>query len=155
MSLNRSVLNINYTLFIKTKGKNIQTLNENSNVAKQRHGCVTAWLITMIVLNSLGALLYLLASEWVAKNLPHNVSTSTILLLGVIEIGNVVFSVLLFQWKKIGFYGFVMTSIVALIINLSIGTGAAQSVFGILGIALLYGVLQIKKDNVTAWENLE
>jgi hypothetical protein len=129
--------------------------NENSNVVKQRHGCVTAWLILMIILNSLIAIIYLFASDMITKNLPGNVSTPMIVLLGIIGIGNVVFSVLLFQWKKIGFWGFIFTSIGALIINLNIGLGIGQSLFGLVGIAILYGVLQIKKENVTTWENLE
>lgn len=129
--------------------------NENSNVAKQRHGCVTAWLILMIICNSLIAIIYLFASDLFTNNLSGNVSTSMIILLGIIGIGNVVFSVLLFQWKKIGFWGFIVTSIAALIINISIGLGIVQSVLGLLGIAVLYGVLQIKKDNIPAWDNLE
>jgi hypothetical protein len=133
----------------------METKDENSNVAKQRHGCVAAWLILMIILNSLVAIIYLFASDMITKNLPGNVSTTMIILLGFIGIGNVIFSVLLFQWKKIGFWGFIVTSIAALIINLSIGLGTGQSVLGLVGIAVLYGVLQIKKDNVPAWDNLE
>jgi len=133
----------------------MENINENVDVTKQRHGCVTAWLILMIIANSLTAILYLFASEMITKNLPGDVSTPMIILLGIIGIGNVIFSVLLFQWKKFGFWGFIVTSIGALIINLTIGLGIGQSLFGLVGIAVLYGVLQIKKDNVTAWENLE
>jgi hypothetical protein len=133
----------------------METNNENSYVAKQRHGCVTAWLIVMIIINSLFAIIYLFASDMITKYLPGNVSTRMIILLGIIGIGNVVFSVLLIQWKKIGFWGFIITSVAALIINLSIGLGIGQSVFGLVGIAVLYGVLQIKKDNIPAWDNLE
>ena len=130
-------------------------MEENSNAQKQRHGCVTAWLVLMIIANSLTAILYLFASDMITKNLPENVSTPMIILLGVIGISNVIFSILLFQWKKIGFWGFALTSVGALIINLSIGLGIGQSLFGLAGIAILYGVLQIKKKNVTTWENLE
>ena len=133
----------------------METIDENSNAPKQRHGCVTAWLVLMIIANSLTAILYLFASDMITKNLPGNVSTAMIILLGVIGIGNVIFSVFLFQWKKIGFWGFTITSVGALIINLSIGLGIGQSLFGLVGIAILYGVLQIKKENVTTWKNLE
>ena len=50
--------------------------------------------------------------------------------------------------------GISCTSIAALVVNLSIGLGIVQSLFGLVGIAVLYGVLQIKKDNVSAWTNL-
>ncbi|MCK9414128.1 MAG: hypothetical protein M0Q53_17635 [Prolixibacteraceae bacterium] len=133
----------------------METTNENLNVPKQRHGCVTAWLILMIVANSLSAGLYLFAKEMVTKSLPGEVSTPMIILLGILAIGNIIFSVMLFQWKKLGFWGFVVTGAGALIINLIIGLGVGQSLFGLAGIAILYGVLQIKQGNVTAWENLD
>ena len=53
------------------------------------------------------------------------------------------------------FMRFLLTSIGALAINLSIGLGIGQSLLGLVGIAILYGVLQIKKDNIPAWNNLE
>jgi len=133
----------------------METTNENLNVPKQRHGCVTAWLILMIVANSLTAGLYLFAKEMVTKSLPGDVSTPLIILLGICAIGNIIFSVMLFQWKKLGFWGFVVTGVGAIIINISIGLGIGQSLFGLASVAILYGVLQIKQGNVTAWENLE
>ena len=59
------------------------------------------------------------------------------------------------QPKKIGFWGFVITSLVAVAVNLNIGLGIAQSLIGLIGILILYAVLQIKADNVSAWNNLE
>lgn len=133
----------------------MDSINENPNVAKQRHGCVTAWLVLMIIANSLTAMIYFFSSEMITKNLSMDVSNSMIILLGIICIANVIFSVMLFQWKKLGFWGFIITSIGAFIVNLSIGLGIVQSLFGLVGIAILYGVLQIKKDNIPAWDNLE
>jgi len=133
----------------------METTNENPKVLKQRHGCVTAWLILLIVANSLTAGLYLFAREIVTKNLPGDVSTPLIILLGIFGIGNIIFSVMLFQWKKLGFWGFVLTSAGTIIINISIGIGIGQSLFGLAGVAILYGILQIKQGNATAWENLE
>ena len=133
----------------------METTNENPKVPKQRHGCLTAWLILMIVANSLSAGLYLFAREMLTKSLPGEVSTPMIILLGICAIGNIIFSVMLFQWMKLGFWGFVVTTAAALIINMSIGLSVGQSLFGLVGIAILYGVLQIKQGNVTAWENLD
>lgn len=139
----------------KNKSKNAQeniktndtTTNENSG-NKQRHGCVTAWLIIMIIANSWSAILYLFAGDMVAKNIPNGISNPMLILLAILGLVNVVSSILLFKWEKIGFWGFVITSIGVLIVNLSIGLGIGQSLFGLVGIAVLYGVLQIKKDNV-------
>ncbi|MFT4661649.1 MAG: hypothetical protein ACI8XB_001929 [Patiriisocius sp.] len=134
----------------------METLDDNyTKSSKQRHGCVTACLILMIVANSLAAISYLFAGDLVSQNFPGGISSSLLILLAIMGIGNVIFSVLLYNWKKIGFWGFLLTSLVALVINLSLGLGIAQSIFGLAGIAILYGVLQIKQENATAWDNLD
>lgn len=133
----------------------METANELQNSPKQRHGCVTAWIIIMIAGNSITALVYLLASELITENLAGNVPTLLIILLGLVGIANVIFSVMLLQWKKSGFWGFCLTSVVALVINTNIGLDITQSLLGLIGIGVLYGILQIKKGNRSAWENLE
>lgn len=130
-------------------------MNKNSNNQKQRHGCLTAWLIFMIISNSLTSILYLFAGDMVSQNFPGGISNLMLIFLGILGIGNVVFSVLLFKWMKLGFWGFLVTTIGALIINLSVGLGIGQSLAGLLGVAILYGVFQIKKDNVSGWDNLD
>ncbi len=122
---------------------------------KERHGCVTAWLILMLVTNSIVAIIYFFARESVTDNLPGNVSESMILLLGLLSISNVGFAILLFRWKRWAFYGFVVTSLGAFLINLDIGLGIGQSLLGLVGIAILYGILQIKKHNTSAWDHME
>jgi len=134
--------------------ENLTKENENTNTLKQRHGCVTAWLILMIIGNSFIAVAYLFATEFMSDFM-EGIPKTMIVLLGIFSIANVVFAVMLFRFKKFGFWGFVGTSIVVLVINLSADLGIGQSISGLIGIAILYGILQIKKDNVTTWENLE
>ncbi len=126
-----------------------------TEITKQRHGCVTAWLILMIILNSLVAFLYLFFSDFFAENLPGTVSKSMLVVLAILGIANVVFAVLLFNWKKIGFWGFLVSAIATFIVNLKIGLGLGQSLFGLVGLGILYGILQIKKNNISTWQNLE
>ena len=127
----------------------------NTMEEKQRHGCVTTWLILMIIFNSLTAVIYLFAGDIVAQNLPGGISNSMMILLAVLVIFNIIFSVMLLKWKKWGFWGLIFTSIGAFVINLSIGLGIGQSIIGLFGIAILFGILQIKKDNISAWDNLD
>ncbi|MCB9304512.1 MAG: hypothetical protein H6566_28090 [Lewinellaceae bacterium] len=122
---------------------------------KQRHGCVTAWLIFMIIANSLTAVTYLFMGDTVSQNLPNPIPQPMMLTLAAVSILNLVLAIMLFQWKKWAFWAFAGTSLIALAINLSLGLGVGTSLFGLVGIAILYGILQIKKDGVTAWENLE
>ena len=129
---------------------------EEMNVRpKERHGCVTAWLILMIIANSIVAVGYLFGGEFVAKNFPGGISNTVLVVLGILGVVNVVSAVMLFNWKKIGFWGFTISAIITLIINLYIGVGIIQSVWGLAGIAILYVILQIKKDDVDTWTNLD
>lgn len=129
---------------------------EPGSMQKQRHGCVTAWLIFIIVANSIIAVIHIFANQFILDALPRNTSASLIILLGFIGVANVVFAVVILQWKKIGFFGFAAASVVTFIINLSLGSGILQALLGLLGVAILYGVLQIKNENsVSAWELLE
>jgi len=122
---------------------------------KKRHGCVTAWLILMIIANSFTAITYLFMGDTVLENLPSTVSKSMLVVLAILGIANLSFAILLFKWKKWAFWGFMGSALVTLSINLSIGLSLGQSLIGLLGIVLLYAVLQIKQDGKTAWENLE
>ena len=123
--------------------------------SKQRHGCVTAWLILMIIANSITAITYLFMGDSVSHNLPNPIPQPMMLVLAIVGIANLTFSVLLFKWKKWAFWAFAGTGLITLGINLSIGLGIGMSLFGLAGAAILYGILQIKKDGITAWDNLE
>src|SRR5208282_1220135 len=114
----------------------------NMEDVKQRHECLTAWLILMIIANSLTALMYLIFSGKIKAHLAHAPVWTTPTLVAAC-IANVIFSVALFQWKKWGFFGFVGTTILALAINLRIGVSIGRILFGLIGIAVLYAVLRI------------
>lgn len=76
--------------------------------------------------------------------------------LAFLGLCNVIFAVLIFKWKKLGFHGFLITSILGLILNFMIGIGLGQSIAGLVGVALLYGILQLKAANgQSAWDGLE
>jgi hypothetical protein len=120
---------------------------------KKRHGCLTAYLIFMLVVNTLCALVVPFTTSLVEKHTPSFpswllwVSASLCLL-------NVVFVIALFKWKKWGFICFCIVSVVALGINLYGGLGVGASLRGLIGIALLFGVLHIGGDK-KGWSQLE
>ncbi len=119
---------------------------------KKRHGCFTAWLILMIVANSAMALFYLLGMRIMKEAYP-NVPVWLFLILTLLGVFNLICAIALFNWKKWGFWGFCVSSVIAMIVNIFIGLGIGQSVAGPLGIAFLYGILQIGKDN-KGWPQL-
>ena len=120
---------------------------------KKRHGCLTALLIFMIVANSATALMYLLGAEAIRGGL-RNAPGWVFPVLIVFSLFNLVCAIALFQWKKWGFWGFCGSSIVAVVVNLSIGLNLGSVLVGLLGVLLLYGVLHIGKEN-KGWPQLE
>ena len=120
---------------------------------KQRHGCLTAFLIVMIIANALVAVVNLAGGSAIRQTMPHAPDWFLPLMVAA-GIFNVVCAIALFKWKKWGFWGFCASSIVALILNISSGIGIPQSLFGLLGLAILFGVLHIGKEN-KGWPQLD
>jgi FtsH-binding integral membrane protein len=121
------------------------------NQLKQRHGCLTSYIILMIVVNSALALAYLLVGSTINSGIPP----WAFVVLGVFAVFNLICAIALFKWKRWGFWGFIICSVVALIVNLIVGMGITQSLFGgVVSVALLYGVLHIGKEN-KGWPQLD
>jgi hypothetical protein len=120
---------------------------------KTRHGCLTAWLILMILANSLTAITTPLLASAIRQNIP-GFPGWVVWPISLLALLNVVFAVALFNWKKWGFIGFCATSILALALNLYAGIGVGQSLLGLLGIVILYAVLQIGGEK-KGWTHLE
>ena len=123
--------------------------------SKQRHGCVTAWLILMIIANSLTAVIYLFMGDLIAEAIAQSLPQPIMTVLAIIGIANLIFAIMLLKWKRWAFWAYVATSIITLIINLSIDQGVLASFLGLSGAIILYAILQIKKDGISAWKSLE
>lgn len=127
---------------------------------KQRHGCLTAYLIFMIVIGVLTAVTYVLGKsalqQMYAEAQMPALPDWVFIVLPAMAIFNVVCAIALFKWKKWGFYGFVISGLVAFGINMSLGLGLATSVLGLAGLAILYGVLQIGEGGKNkGWPQLD
>jgi cytochrome c oxidase subunit IV len=131
----------------------LETNDQPQEIIPERHGCVTAWLILMLVLNSVCSLLYLIESNLMERKL--RVSFITIVMIVIIGTLNAIFSIMLLYWKKAGFYGFLATTIVAFVINYCIKLPLITTLLGLCGIGILFGILQIKKGGRPAWYYLK
>ena len=120
---------------------------------KQRHGCLTVFLVVMIIANAVTALVYILAGTSLRQSL-GNLPGWALPVLTVLGIFNIVCAVALFQWKKWAFWVFLASAVITFAINLSIGLGIGQSVLGLVGIAILYWVLQMGGEK-KGWTQLE
>ena len=120
---------------------------------KSRHGCLTTWLIFMMIVNALGAFGYLLGGQAIKQTIP-NAPVWLLPVLIVVSVFNIICAFAIYRWQKWGFWGFLGSSVAAFVINLSIGLGLIQSFLGLVGIAILYGILNIGKNN-KGWSQLE
>ena len=120
---------------------------------KKRHGCLTALLIVMIVVNAGTALVYLLGSAALGEEFPDAPGWA-FPALTALALANTVFALSLWFWKKWGFWGFVGSALITLVVNLEIGVPPGQALAGLVGVALLYGTLQIGDAN-KGWPQLE
>jgi hypothetical protein len=114
-----------------------------ANAPKQRHGCLTTWLVIFMIGNAAAMIIGLLAD--------HSIGI-VLAFLGLINIGCVI---LLLTWNKIGFYGIVLTSIITFIINLYLGGNIIEEIAGFFGLVILWGVLNRKINGVSGWENMK
>ncbi len=108
----------------------------------------------MLVGNSVSILMYLLMGDEVRRATPAMPGWAMPVLI-VLSMANLAFTIMLFRWMKLGFWGTVGTSIIAAGINASIGLGVGQIAAGLVGIGILWGILQISSNGRSAWDNLE
>lgn len=120
---------------------------------KSRHGCLTAWLVLMIIANAASGLIYIFGGSTVRSTFPGAPGWAFPALI-VFSLVNLVCAIAIFQWKKWGFWGFCASSILVGFVNLSIGLGIGTTLGGLIGLAILYGVLQIGNEN-KGWPQLE
>jgi len=114
---------------------------------------LTAWLVFMLIANAAAAVANLAMSDVIRQRSP-DMPGWAIPVLVVMTVFNLACTVALLRWKKWGFWGVCASSLVGVAVNLSSGLGIGSSLLGLLGVALLYGVLQIGTEN-KGWPQLE
>lgn len=122
---------------------------------KQRHGCLTAWLIYLIIAYSIGSLGLFFGSERIYKRLPYLTSENSLLIVASIGLFNVAFSFFLLKWIKLGFWGLLLTNIILLIIQINGSDNLIYPIVTVIYLLILYGLLKLKKNDVSGWDNLE
>ena len=107
----------------------------------------------MLAVNGLTFIYYVLAGDRIAAAFPNAPSWSPY----VLAVGcafNVILTISVFRWKKWAFYAFCVVAGFTFILNLLIGVSLFSAILGLIGPALLYGVLQIGDAN-KGWPQLK
>ena len=122
----------------------------------ERHGCLTAWIILMIIVNSITSLVYIFGNTSILENPPLSISKEWLIVIGVFGLANIYFAINLWKLQKWSFWAVGISSFLIFSINIFLGLGFLKSLLGLLGIVFLYGILQIKNDsNRSGWDCLK
>ena len=130
---------------------------------KKRHGCLSVYLILIILgssfttLGNFSGLLLNAVPEAVnaVPDVPAPVFPSWVyLVLGIFGLINIVSAFAIFKWKKWGFWLFTLTAFLTLCLNFYAGVGIIPSLIGLTGVVILYGVLHIGGDK-NGWTQLD
>lgn len=127
---------------------------EENQEPKQRHFFVTLWLTILIISNAVTIIMYLFLPNDLIFKIFKNTTTINIfesVLMCFIKIGLII---LLFKLKKWAFFGFAIIGIIGSILTYISSHEILVLLSGPIGPLFLYGVLQIRKNNVSAWENM-
>jgi hypothetical protein len=116
-------------------------------VERKRGGCLTAFLILMLVANPLTAGYYVLAGETVRQSLP-NLPGWAIPVLAVAAVLNFVFAVGVWMWKRWGVYGLFVSAALVFVLNTFI-VGILPALVGIIGPVILFFLIR------PVWSQLE
>lgn len=121
-----------------------------------RHLFITIWLWFCTVINVLMTVVYfilLFSSIGLWSSTPEPLALRLLWL--AISIAVVAGYVMLLKWNKSGYYVLGGVAVVNVIISLLVNGPTVAAFTPVVGILVLYGILQIKKDGVEYWEAME
>jgi hypothetical protein len=132
----------------KTKKSTAIKTTENT-AERKRHGFTTFWLIFGIAIS------VVFFPSFCAYSLFADYTESAILLLDITCAVDIVAGILLLCWKKIGFTISIVTTSLVVLSDIISGHSIGYMLFNASMLAILFGVLHIRKNGKTAWEQLE
>ena len=118
-----------------------------------RHGCLTAWLVFALIAQTLTIGINSLGYPFVHRTLPAFTPLAAGLLV-LAGLGSIVCIVALFRWQRWGFYGIAIITVLVGVLNLSLGINPGRVLPGLLGIGILYWVLNMGGSR-SAWRTMK
>ena len=122
---------------------------------KQRHGCLTAWLIYLMIAYSFSTFFYFFKTDEMSKIAQYQISEDMMLIHSSLGLLGIIFSIMLFRWVKLGFWGILTISVILFVLQLLNSNRIMSPIFIVICLIILFSLLQLKKANVSGWNNLE
>lgn len=136
------------------------TDNNDAPFMLKRHGCVTAWLIFGMVINAIVGLGYILMRDLLPQAMMEfsqnrmELTPNYFLTEGLVSLALVFCFVQLWQWKKMGFHGIILCTMITASVNYMANHQLTDFIFSFTGVLVHFLVLQIKINNQSAWSLL-
>jgi len=134
------------------------TVDYKNSSERKRHGFTSFWLIFGMILNIIGCVFFLLLGIVVmvspeVKQELTNISRLDILyvfLYVIIGFIYIISYILLLRWKKIGFWIYIGCTVFIILLNMQNGVRITLLPY-LINIAILWGVLHIRKNGYSTW----
>jgi hypothetical protein len=110
----------------------------------------TVWLWIVIILN---AIVGLLSFTQIGTLADLGISPLFLIVSALLSLGVAVGTYMILQWKKMGFYIVVGCIVLNVLVSILGGSGFTSIAGAVIGLGILYYVLQYPKDN-KAWNHL-
>ncbi len=137
----------------------LDDFSDDYNLEKTRHGCVTAWLWLGIIGSGLAVVIYLIPGGFVNSMLEESgaepLSKWLIIFFSISSLVGLFSYYLMLNWKKSGFYIAVGLSLLSALTTYLYMYDLYSIIMAFLSPLILYAILQIQKDGVSAWNHLE
>jgi hypothetical protein len=110
---------------------------------RQRGTLLTIWLVIMLIANGWTAFTYFQGLTNSTVNPVFQLIPGwAIVLLLILGVANVIATILLFSWKKIGLYIFSGSALIAFVVNIMIGISPLVALFGLIGVGIIWLLLR-------------
>jgi hypothetical protein len=119
----------------------------------QRHGCLTTYLVFMLIANTLTALSYFVLGDKILAQYP-SAPSGVQYVFGIGALINVITTAALFWWQKWAFYMVCVLAVAFCGLNIYIGINPVGAFVGLIGPLILYAVFQIGGQN-KGWKYLK
>ena len=146
--------------FVNKTNETVANIADNlgsqfATVAKQWHGFVIGWAVIALIINTIT---FISSLSGLIRGLNYIEYWSSYNYIGIVICicpAIIIYGIVkLLRREKSGFTLLVIAAIVAAGCNIYLGL-ITPAIFGILSIGIWYAILQIKKNEVTAWSTLE
>jgi hypothetical protein len=127
--------------------------NPTNNPQKNRHGCLTAYLAMMIIVNSI--VMFFVPIAATSSTPDTKLPVWYIVVMVITSLFNIVCAFALLGWRKWGFWGFCASNAAGFIVTIIMGQMLILSIFDLaVSTGLLLWVLNIGDKN-KGWPQLE